>query len=128
MFETLTNWSVKSSPAVNLGRGTPTEPREVWTLFATPILGLNCALTNSMVKIGGSEGVLVQVTTLVTFPSQWVGVLTVNDREEPAKAARVRREDVNIAVDWKGNAVWERGRFPCQIYICTQDSVHFVFI
>jgi len=103
MFETLTNWSVKSSPAVNLGRGTPTEPREVWTLFATPILGLNCALTNSMVKIGGSEGVLVQVTTLVTFPSQWVGVLTVNDRAEPAKAARVRLDSLSVFNSFRGS-------------------------
>jgi len=29
MFETSTNWRVKSEPAVKRGRGMPTEPREV---------------------------------------------------------------------------------------------------
>lgn len=41
MFETSTNWRVKSEPAAKRGRGTPTEPREVCTLLATPMLGLN---------------------------------------------------------------------------------------
>lgn len=41
MFETSTNWRVKPEPAVKRGRGMPTEPREVSTLLATPMLGLN---------------------------------------------------------------------------------------
>lgn len=86
-------------PAANLGRGTPTEPRDVWTLFATPMLGLNWEFTNSMVKIGGSDGALVQVTRLVVFPNQLAGVLMVNETTDPAKAARVKREGMNIVVN-----------------------------
>jgi len=41
MFATFTNCSVNPDPGTKRGSGIPTEPRAVWTLLATPMLGLN---------------------------------------------------------------------------------------
>jgi hypothetical protein len=51
-----------------------------------------------ILKIGESDGVLVQVTTLVVFPNQLAGVLMVNETTDPAKAARVKLDSLSLSV------------------------------
>jgi len=107
IFETPTNWRVKPSPAVKRGRGIPTEPREVWILLATPMLGLNCVLTSSMEKAVGSEGVLVQVTALVALPIQFEGVLIVKALAEAASKLMESMVDANMVAGERVGGWWE---------------------
>lgn len=101
ILETSTNSRVKPGPASSRGRGIPTEPKDVWTLLATPMLGLNCWCTNSTVNAVGSPVVLVQVTTLVILPFQFAGVLMVSAATETAVATKAGSAVENMVDEWK---------------------------